>query len=78
MQGIVQTIKKNAQALIVASNEISLEVNADGTNYMFVSWDLNAGWSHNMKTDNSCFEVVEEFKYFGIILTNQRFHRERN
>ena len=26
---------------------------------------------HNMKIDNSHFERVEEFKYFGITLTNQ-------
>jgi UDP-galactopyranose mutase len=31
----------------------------------------NAGRSHNMKTDNSSIERVEEFKYLGTTLTNQ-------
>jgi len=34
------------------------------------------GRSHSMKTDNSCFERVEEFKYFGTALTNQSFIQE--
>jgi len=32
--GSVHTIKENAEALIVASKEIGLEVNADKTKYM--------------------------------------------
>ena len=27
--------------------------------------------SHNIKTDNSCFERVEDLKYLGTTLTNQ-------
>jgi len=30
----------------------------------------NAGQSHDIKIDNSSFEVVEEFKYLGTTLTN--------
>jgi hypothetical protein len=33
--------------------------------------DQNAGRSHNMKTDNRSFEMVDEFKYLGTTLTNQ-------
>ena len=61
--GSVHTIKKNAEALVVSSKEIGLEVNADRTKYMVMSRDQNAGRSHNMKIDNGSFEVVEEFKY---------------
>ena len=61
--GRVCTIKENAEALIVASKETGLEVNADKTKYMVVSRDQNTGRSHNIKTDNSSFERVEEFKY---------------
>ena len=61
--GIVHTITENAEALIVASKETGLEVNADKTKYMVVSRDQNTGRSHNIKTDNSSFERVEEFKY---------------
>jgi len=43
--GSTHTIKKNAKALIVASKEIGLEVNADKTKYMVMSQDQNAGQS---------------------------------
>jgi len=42
-----------------------LEVNADKTKYVVMSRDQNAGRSHNIKTDNTSFEWVEEFKYLG-------------
>jgi len=63
--GSVHIIKENAEALIVTSKEIGLEVNADKTKYMVMSRDQNAGRNHNMKVDNGCFERVEEFKYLG-------------
>jgi len=61
--GNVYTIKENAEALVAASKQIGLEVNSDKTKYIVMSRDQNAGRSHGMKTDNSCFERVEEFKY---------------
>ena len=33
--------------------------------------DQNAGRIHSVRTDDSTFERVEEFKYFGTTLTNQ-------
>ena len=39
--GSVHTIKKNAEALIVASKVIGLEVNADEIEYVFVSQERN-------------------------------------
>jgi len=62
----VHPIKENAEALVVASKEIGLEVNADKTKYMVMSREQNAGQSHSMKTDNSSFERVEKFKYLGV------------
>jgi hypothetical protein len=41
--GSIHTIKKNTEALVVASTEIGLEVHADTTNYMVMSEDQNAG-----------------------------------
>ena len=41
--GSVHTIKKKAEALVVSSKEIGLEVNADKTKYMVMSPDQNAG-----------------------------------
>jgi len=38
---------------------------------MVMSGDQNAGQSHYIKSDNSSFERVEEFKYLGTALTNQ-------
>jgi len=61
--GSVHTVKENTEALIVASKETGLEVNADKTKYTVMSQDENAGQSHSMKTDNSPFERVEEFRY---------------
>jgi hypothetical protein len=64
------TVKENAEALIVASKEILLEVNADKTKYIVMSRDQNAGQSRILETDNS-FELVEEFRYLGTTFTNQ-------
>ena len=47
----------------MVSKETGLEVNADKTKYTVMSRDQNAGQSHSMKTDNSSFEKVEEFRY---------------
>ena len=43
---------------------------------MVMSRDQNAGRSHNIKTDNSSFERVGEFKYLGTTLTNQNSIQE--
>jgi hypothetical protein len=45
--GSVHTIKKNADALVVASKEIGLEVNGDKTKYIVMSRDLDAGQSQH-------------------------------
>jgi hypothetical protein len=67
----VQTVKGNAEALVVAIKETGLEVNADRTKYMVMARDQNAGRSQDMKIDNSSIERVEEFEYLGTTLTNQ-------
>jgi len=72
----VDTVKKNAQALVAATKENGLEVIAHKTKYMTVSRDQNAGRIHSMKTDNSSTERVEEFKYLGTTLTNQNSIQE--
>ena len=69
--GSVHTVKENAEALVVATKEIGLEVNADKTKYMIMSRYQNAGRSRNMKIDNSSFENVKELKYLEITLRNQ-------
>ena len=49
--GSVHTIKENAEASVMASTEIGLEVNAGKTKDMVMSRDQNAGRSHNTKID---------------------------
>jgi hypothetical protein len=70
------TTKKKTEALVIASKEIGLQVNAEKNKYTVVSQDQNAGQSHSIKTDNSSFERVEEFSYLGTTLTNQNSIRE--
>jgi hypothetical protein len=41
--GSIHTVRENA-ALVVATKEISLEVNTDKTKYMVMSLDWNEGW----------------------------------
>jgi hypothetical protein len=43
---------------------------------MVISRDQNAGRSHSIKTDNSFFERVEQFKCLGITLTNRNATQE--
>jgi len=54
----VHTIKKNTEALVTASKQIGLEVNADTIKYLVMSRDQNARRSYDTKIDNSCFERV--------------------
>jgi hypothetical protein len=74
--GSVHAIKKNTEALVVASKEIGLELNAEKTKYMVISRNQNAGQSHNIKLDNKSFESVEQFKCMGTTLKNQNSIQE--
>jgi hypothetical protein len=74
--GNVHTVKENAEALVVATKEIGLEVNADKTKYMVMSQDRNAGRGHSLKIHNSSIERVEEFRYLGMTLTDQNSIQE--
>jgi len=69
--GSVHTVKENAEALVVATKEIGLEVNADKTKYVVMSRDQNVKRNQSIKTDNRSFERVEELKYLGTNLTYQ-------
>jgi hypothetical protein len=50
--GSVHAINKNTEALVVASKEIGLEVNAEKTKCMVMSRNQNAGQNHNIKIGN--------------------------
>ena len=77
LRGSVHAIKEIAEALVVANKETGTEVNANKTKYMVMSRDQNAGRSHSIKTDNSSFERVEEFKYMGRALTFKIIFRKK-
>jgi len=74
--GSVHTVKENAEAIVVATMENGLDVNADKTNYKIMFRDRNAGRGHSVKTHNSSIERVEEFKYLGTTLTDQNSIQE--
>ena len=38
---------------------------------MVMSRDQNAGRSHSVRTDNSSFDSMEDFKYLGTTSTNK-------
>ena len=68
--GSVRTTKENADAFLLASEGIGLEINADKIRNMIMSRDQNSKQNHNMNIDNSSFEIVEELKFLGTTLTN--------
>jgi hypothetical protein len=74
--GSIHAIKKNTEALVVASKEIGLDIEAEKTKYMVMSRDQNAGQNHSMKIDNKSFERVEQLKYLGTTLTNRNSIQE--
>ena len=69
--GSIHTVRKNTEALSIASKEIGLEINAEKTKYMVMSRDQNAGRNGNIETGNKSFETVEHFQYLGTTLTNE-------
>jgi len=72
----IYTIKKNTKIFIVASKESGLKVNAEKTKYMVIYREQKAGQNHNIKTDNSFSERVEQFTYLGTTLKNQNSIQE--
>jgi hypothetical protein len=65
------TIKEKTKALLEASRDIGLEINAEKTKYMVMSCHPDLGQNHNISIDNKLFENVARFKYLGIMLTNE-------
>jgi hypothetical protein len=68
--GSIHTIRKNTEALVIASKETGLGVNVEKTKYMAMSRDQNAGQNGYIQIGNESFETVEQFKYLETTLTN--------
>jgi hypothetical protein len=73
----IDIIKKNKDTLINASKEVGLEVNAEKTEYMFLSRHQNSGQNHDIKIANRSFVNVVQFKYSGTTVTNQNLIQEK-
>jgi hypothetical protein len=71
----IDTIKKNAEALLDASKEVGLKVNPEKTMYMLMSHQ-KIGQKHSIKIANRSFENVAKFKYLGTTLTDQNCMHE--
>jgi hypothetical protein len=71
------TIKRNTDTSIDASKQVGLEVNIVKAKYMLVSHHQNAGRNLDIRIGNRSFKYVAQFKYLGMIVTNQDlFHEE--
>jgi hypothetical protein len=74
--GNIDTIMKNTEALLGASNEAGLEVNPEKAKYMLMSRSQKIGQKHSIKTANRSFEDVAKFRYMGTTLTDQNHMHE--
>jgi hypothetical protein len=71
--GSLHTVKENAEALIVATKETGLVVNADKTKNMVKPQDRNAGWGDSVKIDNSSNQVPWDRPGITLSLTSSKF-----
>jgi hypothetical protein len=57
----VDIIKKNTEAILVASNEVGLEVNPEKTDYMLMSHSQKIGQKHSIKVANRSFGDMAKY-----------------
>jgi hypothetical protein len=72
----LNTIKKKTQTLINANKEVGLEANTEKSKYMLLSYHQNAGNNPDINIVYRCFEYLEQFRYFGMTITNQNLIQE--
>jgi len=71
----INIMQKNREALLQASREVGLEVNAEEAKCIFISLHQNAGQNHNLMTANS-LKNVAMFKYLGMPINQNYIHEE--
>jgi hypothetical protein len=69
-------INKITETLTDASKEVGLEENFEKTRYLLVFRDQNVVQNRDIKIGNRSIENVSQFKYLGMIVTNQIFIQE--
>jgi sorting nexin-29 len=69
----IDTINRNTETLIDASEVVGLEVNIEKTKYTLVTHDQNAGQNQDIKIENRSFENGSLFKHMGMAVTNKNF-----
>jgi hypothetical protein len=69
----INIIKKSTEALLDANKEVGLEVNAEETECMFMSYHQTTGKNNFMriKESNKSFENVAKLKYLVMMVANQ-------
>jgi hypothetical protein len=60
----------------VSSKEVGLEVNVEKTKYMLLSHHQNVSQNRDIKIADGSFEIVSQFKYLGMTVTNQNLIHE--
>jgi hypothetical protein len=68
---LLDTIKKNTEILIYASNDVGLQINAENSKYILIFRHQNVGQNRGTRIANRSYENVSQFKYFGTTVTNQ-------
>jgi hypothetical protein len=76
LEGNIDTIQKNTEALLDDSKEVGLEVNSEKTKYVLMS-RKKAGHKHSVRIANRSYEGVAKFRYLGTTLTIKIACRKR-
>jgi hypothetical protein len=69
----LNTPKRNTEALIDASKEVGLEVNAEKTKYTLLSRHKNVEQNQNVKKANRSLQNVTKFKELGTTVIDTNF-----
>jgi hypothetical protein len=67
----IDTIKKNMETLIDASEEVGLVISIEKTKYVVLSRHQNARQCRDIEIGNTSFENVSQFNYLETTVTNQ-------
>jgi hypothetical protein len=74
----IDTIKKNTEALLVASKEVGLEVNPVKTKYVLMSRSQKAGQKHSIKIANRSFGGCGKVQIPGYNTKRSKLHARRD